>query len=193
MIDRDTFFDVVRDSPFHKSLNQGQVDGINAILDTWESSGKGQDTRWVAYSLATAYHETMATMQPVRELGKGRGKPYGKPAGPYGLIYYGRGEIQDTWYANYVKTDKELKALGVLTPDQDLVKNPDLMLDLKISCAALVYGMINGWYTGHKLSDYFAGSRSDWVDARMIVNRMDKAKLIASYGLAFEHALDGGK
>ena len=34
---------------------------------------------------------------------------------------------------------------------------------------------------GKKLSDYINGSRVDFVDARRIINGMDRAQLIASY------------
>ena len=43
------------------SLNQGQVDGINAICAA--AAGKCP-TGWAAYVLATAYHETDATFDP---------------------------------------------------------------------------------------------------------------------------------
>ena len=44
-------------------LSQSQVDGINAILN----AAGGRKRSHVAYLLATAWHETARTMQPVRE------------------------------------------------------------------------------------------------------------------------------
>ena len=46
-------------------LSQGQVDGFNTLLTAlsdWPVS-------WVAYALATTWHETAMTMQPVKENG----------------------------------------------------------------------------------------------------------------------------
>lgn len=45
------FFDVVRKHLFAGKMNKAQVDGLLAILLAWPEK---QDTRWVAYSLATA-------------------------------------------------------------------------------------------------------------------------------------------
>jgi putative chitinase len=86
-----------------------QVDGINSVLQAFD----GYDIRQLAYVLATVYHETAHTMQPVREGGKGAGYDYGKKLKrgggkgkriPYTTpdqIYYGRGYIQVTWFENY--------------------------------------------------------------------------------------------
>ena len=68
MIDRTTFFAEVRQNLFGGTLRQGQVDGINAILDEWEARRLG-DPRHLAYMLATPYHEVDKTMQPIKEYG----------------------------------------------------------------------------------------------------------------------------
>ena len=95
MIDRDKFF-AIRESVFNGVLSQSQVDGMNYLLDTWEMHFPS-DLRWLAYALATAFHESAATMGPIEEYGKGGGSSYGQPAGPYGQCYYGRGYVQLTW------------------------------------------------------------------------------------------------
>ena len=66
-INRNQFFDVVREEVTGGKLNQGQVDGCKAILDYWEKAWAKSDDRWLAYMLGTAYHESAHTMQPVRE------------------------------------------------------------------------------------------------------------------------------
>src|SRR4051812_15033951 len=66
-MDRTFFFDTVRHRLFKGNLTQPQVVGITAILDAWEERFADADRRWLAYILATAYHETAYTMQPVRE------------------------------------------------------------------------------------------------------------------------------
>src|ERR1700683_5619076 len=77
-INRGFFFTHVRRMMFSNILQQSQVDGMNAILDGWEAKYTADDDRWLAYALATTYHETDQHMQPINEYGKGRGMPYGK-------------------------------------------------------------------------------------------------------------------
>lgn len=180
MIDRKAFFDAVRKNPFPNRLTSGQVSGMEAILAEWERRGLS-DLRGLAYMLATTYHETARTMQPIEEYGKGKGREYGKPAGPYQKVYYGRGFVQLTWLANYQKAGK---ALGV-----DLVRYPERALEMGIAAAIMFDGMMQGWFTGKKLSDYFTATKSDWVNARRIVNGVDKAVEIAGYARLFHAAL----
>lgn len=53
----------------------------------------------------------------------------------------------------------------------------------------LLLGMKEGWFTGRKLSDYINQSKKDYLNARRIINGMDKASLIAGYAETFEKAL----
>lgn len=188
-MDRAAFFREIIKQPFGRKLSQSQVDGIDAVLDGWQRFGS-HDPRWCAYSLATDYHETAATMQPIAEYGRGKGKSYGEPSGPYGQRYYGRGLVQLTWARNYTFATGRLRALGVIGAADDLARNPELALREDIAVAIMIYGMMEGWFTGRKLPDYFRGARSDWVDARTIINGHDRARLVASYGMAFYHALE---
>lgn len=188
-MDLKVFFNEVRDHVFGKTMYQGQVDGCEAILDAWGKHAPNSDPRFIAYSLATAYHETARSMAPIRELGQGRGRAYGNPVPPYNQVYYGRGYVQLTWKRNYANATRSLVRHNVVGSDVDLVRNPDLAMRPDIASGILVFGMLEGWFTGRKLVDYFSGTRSDWVDARVIINGHDRAALIASYGLAFYHAL----
>lgn len=63
----------------------------------------------------------------------------------------------------------------------DLVKNPELALDVKNCVKILLHGMLNGSFTGKKLSDYFNKDKGDWINARRIINVLDKASLISGY------------
>src|SRR6266576_3399540 len=101
LINREFFFGQVRRLLFLGSLRQSQVDGLNVILDRWEAQYAAEDDRWLAYALATTYHETDQKIQPIEEYGKGRGQPYGKPDPDTGKTYYGRGFVQLTWKNNY--------------------------------------------------------------------------------------------
>jgi hypothetical protein len=131
------------------------------------------DTRWLAYMLATTFHETARTMQPIAEYGgtKARYAPY-----------YGRGFVQLTWKENYQKASD---LLGI-----DLVKNPDLAMLPKNAATIMFDGMINGWFTGHKLADYIKGTLCDYVNARRIINGTDRAVEIAGYAVSFQRALE---
>lgn len=162
-------------------LNQTQVDSINAILERM----KGEPRQHIAYVLATAWHE--ARFKPIREIGRGRGKPYGKK-GKYGQAQYGRGLVQLTWDFNYEWADRRLGLDGAL------LRNFDLALEPKIAADVLVYGMQEGAFArdGKGLSAYGPDSsgRFDYVNARRTVNLLDRAERIAGYARHFEKALE---
>jgi putative chitinase len=184
--DRDIFFDSVRDSLFEGKLTQRQVDAMNYLLDVWE---KGFDDRkeWLAYALATAFHETAFLMCPIEEYGKGEGKSYGEPAGPHGKCYYGRGHVQLTWHENYVKAENILKDTYSLTVP--LEQYPERMLEDEPSAIVLYDGMIEGWFTGVGLPQFFDDMIEDPVNARKVVNGLDHAEVIAEHYDCFKRAL----
>jgi predicted chitinase len=181
MINRDFFFHYTRQHLFGGSLKQSQVDGMNAILDEWDANYKSKDDRWLAYMMATAYHETDRKMQAIEEYGRGKGHAYGKPDPVTGQRYFGRGLVQLTWKYNYEAAQKKF--------GQPLVTQPDLALNLDIAIKIMFWGMINGIFTGKKLSNYFDGTKADWVNARRIINGLDKANLISGYGHQFYAAI----
>jgi hypothetical protein len=178
-IHRKYFFDAVRTSLFQGSLTQEQVDGLNVLLD--EGEARGWDHRWLAYLLGTTYHETAKTMQPIAEYGRGAGKPYGVPDPSTGQTYYGRGYVQLTWKENYQKMQDLLSV--------PLVAEPDLALEPEIACQVIFHGMETGTFTGVGLPDYFTDTLTDWVNARRIVNALDRADAIAGYAEQFHAAL----
>lgn len=188
MRDRKAFFDAIRKSLFRK-FTQGQVDGLNAILDAWDKLAPAAPLEWVAYSLATAYHETAFTMQPIREYGRGKGRKYGAPAGPYRLVYYGRGYVQLTWDYNYTKATDELRKRGAIGSGDDLLRNPELAIRPDIAAAVMIFGMIDGWFTGKRLRNYFRDGICDPVNARRIINGTDQAERIARHYVKFRAAL----
>src|SRR6202142_1208851 len=138
-INRAFFFPHVRRMMFSDNLDQSQADGMNGILDGWEGKYTADDDRWLAYALATTYHETDQHMQPIEEYGKGRGLPYGHPDPKTGQLYYGRGFVQLTWEHNY-KTMTDL--LGV-----DFVNHPDLALELDNPSNIMFIAMTKGLFT----------------------------------------------
>ena len=164
MIDRKEFYSQIRATLVKGGLSQPQVDGFEAILDEWEKR-KLTDLRWLAYIMATAWHETAQRMQPIEEFGRGRGKAYAP-------TYYGRGFVQITWERNYARLSD---VIGV-----DLVTHPEKALEMDNAIQILFVGMIDGLFTGKALSDYF-DKNADWRGARAIVNGKDRAAEIAGY------------
>lgn len=193
-INRTTFFASVRAS--FGSLTQGKVDGFNAILDAWEVYGGGKDQH-LAYMLATAWHETAKTMKPIKEYGgaayftkmydingdrPAKARELGNLTPGDGARYCGRGYVQLTGKSNYLKAGKKIGA--------DLVNNPTKAMDPGIAAHIMFTGMDEGWFTGKKLSDYEGGGGEfDAVNARRIINGIDKAKSISGHYRNFLVAL----
>ncbi len=202
---RRVFFDEVRKSLFSGRLKRREVQGLNAILDGWarldeadRKAAGGDDA--LAYVLATAFHETAATMQPVREtlalsdaeaimrleraFAAGRlptvRTPYWRPDAQ-GRTWLGRGFVQLTHRRNY-------EAMATLT-GIDLVSDPGRAMQMEVAVDILIGGMLVGAFTGRRLGDYFSADKADWTGARKIINGMDRADLVAGYAKAFRAAL----
>ena len=188
MLNRNFFFEQTKLTLFSGKFNQTQVNGLTAILDEWETNHSKKDDRWLAYMLATTHHETDRTIKGIEEYGKGKTKPYGKNIKQDGTkyfdttnLFYGRGFVQLTWYENYQRAGKKL---GL-----DLIKKPELVLVIKNATKILFNGMMEGWFTGKKLSDYFNPATEQWLNARKIINGKDKRELIAAYGKQYYAAI----
>ncbi len=199
MLNRDRFFAAARAGAFGGSLTQGQVDGLNVLLDAWERR-TNPDLRQLAYVLATTKWETAHTMQPIDERG---GDAYffrmydrdgerpevarmlGNVASGDGIRFHGRGYVQLTGRTNYHKMSKVVGA--------DLVENPDLALEPDVAAVILMEGMERGMFTGVGLARYFNPVACDWVQARRIINGLDCASQIADIARAFYVALDGAR
>lgn len=153
----------------------GQRRGCNSILDVWERDYPTKDDRWLAYCLATAYHETAFTMQPISEYGKGKGRRYGARDQDTGEVYFGRGYVQLTWKENYAKFGIE--------------GDPDRALEPEYAAYIMFRGMMEGMFTGKKLRDYIYGERCNFRDARRIINGLDCAERIAVYAEEFYGAI----
>lgn len=191
MLDRKKFFESVRASLFNGRLNQSQVDGMNAIIDAFIQYGDAR-IKTLAYALATAYHEVGGRMVPVREGFASSDlrarqiverRKYGKPAGPYNHVYYGRGYVQLTWLDNYKRSSEDA---GV-----DLVRYPDKALDPEIGAKLLIKGLIDGRWNGRGkgIAFYLTDGRDDLKNARRTVNITDKWKMIGGYYTKFLKAL----
>lgn len=180
------------------SLTQKQVDGFETLL----AATDGLTVEQRAYLLATAWHETARTMQPLKETERAgvsrtdaqvvsaldnafrRGQltwvktPYWR-FDDSGKAWFGRGYVQLTHKTNYAKAGAKL---GV-----DLLGNPDLALQPTVAARVLVRGCLEGWFTGKTLDDYLP----DYKEARRVVNGTDRAAEIAQHAKRFEAALYG--
>ena len=193
----ETFFKEVRSFFPRKRLTKSQVENIKVIIDTWQREYPDQPDNCLAYLLATAFHETAHRMEPIKEYGSkrranrlygvegsnpSRARKMGNTMRGDGARYMGRGYVQLTWKTNYKKLGEHV---GL-----DLVKKPNLALEPEIAAQALVYGCMSGMYTGKELTDYCNESKTDFVNARGVVNGTDKAKLIAGHAENFLEAIE---
>lgn len=165
---------------FGTSLSQGQVDGLNRLL----AAGKGLPVSWLAYALATAYHEVGSGMQPRSEnlnySAEGISKTFGahrlqghSPAslarnpeklanvvygGPWGAENLGNTQPGDGWKfrgRNYAQmTGRRNYGRVGEMVGVDLVGNPDLANDPRFAGASLFKAMEAGIYTGRGFRHY---------------------------------------
>lgn len=202
-MDRKKFYDAVRPLLFAGSISTSQVDGVETILNEWDRRGY-VDPRWLAYILATAYHETSRTMQPIDEMGgpsywtkmydvngnwPDRARQNGNTVAGDGITYHGRGYPQLTWKNNYAKMGS---LLGV-----DLVGNPELAKEHPWAERIMFEGMLRadshfGDFTGAAIDDFFTPSKDDPFNARRAVNGLDCAQKIADYHHNFLTAVHAG-
>jgi putative chitinase len=73
-----------------------------------------------------------------------------------------------------------------------MVTHPEIALKPDVSLVVIVHGMAKGVFTGKKLGDYITDfDRKDYINARRIVNGLDRATEIAAFATFWEGALSG--
>lgn len=191
-LNRSVFFEEVDRRLCGDAMTASQRRGLACKLSAFKGRGIS-DYRWWAYMLATSFHETAGALQPVEEKGKGRGKPYGRMRKMDGTayrspnwIYYGRGDVQLTWFENYERMGRLLNI--------PLLQQPELALVPEISARIMLEGMTRGLsnrgdFTGVALEDFFNATTNDVLGARKVVNGTDCASLIAEYHAHFLEAI----
>jgi hypothetical protein len=99
--------------------------------------------------------------------------------------YFGRGYVQLTWWSNYAKAGVSIgKGL-------DLLIDPEAVKDPEVAYALMADGLINGsgFANGRKFSQYLNGAKTDYANARRMVNGTDHAEDIAKIARKFEEIL----
>lgn len=208
-VDRAIFFDNIRPL-FGGHLTPAVVSGTSVILDVWEAhfSSRTPPTQF-AVCLATTFHETAGTMQPIREKGSNeylrlnydvtgrnpdRARRYGNKRAGDGIKYCGRGDVQLTWYVNYLKATTRLHELGLIGDEVNFTKTPDLVMEPKIAAMIMFIGMEEGWFTGKTLDQLVdpnidGDEHADSVKSRAIINGTDRAEKIAGHADVFLKAI----
>jgi len=164
------------------ALTQSKTNGINFLLanivndDEPATNNLSVWQRQIAYVFATTKHEVADTYLPITEFSNTHCVNYDG-----GCRYKGRGYVQLTHRYNYQTMSG---VTGV-----DLVANPELALDPDIAYHVMSFGMHNGSFTTRRLGDYINNGKTDYYNARRVVNGTDKASLIKGYAEKFQTVL----
>lgn len=202
-----------------KTLTRSRVDALNFQLDRFEADKRWFDRRHIAYALATECIETDWTFEPIQEYGTyarferlygsdtRKGRELGNDAPGEGAAYSGKGYVQETGESNYEKAEAEIRRqypelvaefesrtgrkFDLTVGDQPGDgSDPDNAKEPHIAFAIMTLGMHQGWFTGKKLSDYINVDRTDYVNARRIINGVDRAAEIAELAKQLEQILN---
>ena len=112
---------------------------------------------------------------------KARAKDNGNTVEGDGLKYRGRGLAQMTWKPNYKKASEYLNV--------DFINQPDKAAELDYAVPILIWGSINGTFSGNKLPKYINEDKIDYKLARYVINSQDNAQYIAQNAECFEAIL----
>ena len=144
---------------------------IQLIVETALHHGVS-DERQIAYILATAEHESQDFRRASEINGPSQALALGYSGGE---AFYGRGYVQITHDHRYLAMGEALGLGRALYDDPErAATDPRLAADL------LVVGMQRGLYTGHALERYVNEAETDFVNARRVVNGVDRASDIAA-------------
>ena len=196
VFNRKKFFDAYRER--FGPLTDPLVQALEYLLGRIEGDSRfgttDSDRRQLAYCLATFKWETAHTFEPIDEIGGDAyfnkryapeakaGKNVGNTQPGDGARFHGRGYVQLTGRANYLKAKK---LTGV-----DLIADPDRAKERDLAYQIAIQGMIDGWFTSRKLSQYFkTDGTAKYEEARAIINGTDQATRIADIGRRFSEIL----
>lgn len=179
---------------FRAVVRQGDYENLVILLDFLQRDHRAADIRHQAYMLATVRAECGRDWAPKEEIGEpeyfvkyAAGTKIGKRLGNKDpgdeTKYKGRGYVQLTGRGNYRKMSA---VIGL-----DLLTNPSLAKEASIAYHIMSIGMTDGLFTGKKLADYINAEKRDYVQARRIINGLDRAEEIAADAARFQLVLSG--
>ena len=147
--------------------SQIEVDETNGLLALIAADTLLERVEWGAFLLGTIRNECGAHMQPIKEKeARHDSRVWLEYQQHYwNTGYYGRGFSQLTLLGNYRQFSQ------LLYNDDRLVKNPDLVLQPEVGYQILSIGSVRGLFRhGYKLADFLNDAKTDFLDARQIVN-----------------------
>ncbi len=179
------------------AMNAARQQALTFLLDSIERDDGFTTLRELAYVLATIHWETGRTFSPVKELRASETRNpslYARQQRYWPSGYYGRGYVQLTWDYNYKNASKKLEGevfpvggQAVTVTPTTFLDHPDYLLEPAISYRVAARGMREGWFTGKRLSQYIPNaSAPDYVNARRIINGVDRAAEIAEIAKKYE-------
>jgi WD40 repeat protein len=194
-IDRANFFEVYRIT--FGELGYEATAGLEKLLEFLENDPAMNDVRLRAYILATVKFETGDRFVPVTEQGDAEyfqryepgttiGNRLGNKVPGDGERFRGRGYIGITGRENYYRMSQ---VLGFEPKMTDLVDDPDKVNDPLVAYRIMSIGMLEGLFTGRKLSDFINERQTDYVGASTIIGSGSSSSRAAAYATDFEAIL----
>jgi putative chitinase len=181
------------------SISEETKSALTQIFKFLKDEKDIKNINLVAYLLATIKWETNNKFQPITEYGSDEyiirkygantatGKRLGNTEEGDALRYKGRGYFQIEGKSNYQKFSDALNLTGT---DQDLVKYPEKALDPQIAFRVYLYIIQNQTFRGQKISEFINDNKTDYLNARRVVNGDDNsAEKIAAIATKFEAIL----
>jgi len=192
--------------PMKESLKVSLKKVFKGIREYYSKEDRDCEIKKIAYMLATAELETGHTFNPVEEANwlswKVRKKYFEDMYDPIlgknekrkkmaienentkpgdGVKYFGRGFVQITWKKNYRKMGEKF---GV-----DLINSPEKAAEHDIAIKIMIYGCEEGKFSGVSLGDYINSKKTDYYNARRVINGTDRASIVQGYAEKMEKCL----
>lgn len=180
------FYDTARITLFGGKISTIQFQRVEALLSS-AASFETVEAEHLAYVLATAHWETdrFTAMEEYAsgDAYEGRADLGNVQLGD-GKVFKGRGFPMLTGRNNYKW------ASGVA--GIDLLANPERASDPLVSAPIILAGMLTGSFTGVGLGRYVNSDKVDFVNARRVVNGLDRAETIADIAQRYLAAIKAG-
>jgi predicted chitinase len=175
--------------PVAAAVNENSLENLSLILLECCFYGVN-DKSHVAYILASAHHESGMGKQMTEGADgrayEGRVDLCNNQPGD-GPRYKGRGFVQITGRCNYTFYKEFLLTRGL---NFDLVNAPQRATEREIAAIILVHGMRSGRFTGSRLAQFGSDCNFDFVNARRVVNGLDRAARIAAIARRYRTSLN---